>query len=170
MLLIKLFLSLIIIIQGSIANMDNKNIYEYFTEAEAMIVYDDGQIQEYTKEDSEYALILQALNEISKDAHEMPAYGISLDNETRNALQTNRWLELKFSKTIFHNEMPFDRLLIQIDSEYSGFNLIRHHDNIYEGRCFYLNINNNMYELDKLLTDLIWIFTYNNFNINKTEG
>ena len=85
----------------------------------------------------------------------MPAYGVSIDKDTRDALKTGLWLELKFSTTLTHNEMPFDSLLIEVDSEYSGFNIIRHHDNQYEGRCYYINLEKDMSSLYETIENIL---------------
>ena len=58
------------------------------------------------------------------------------------------WLKLIYDKTFVHNEMPFDSLLIQIEKDWTGFNIYRGNNGIYEGRCFYIDlVNNNMKNL-----------------------
>ena len=58
-----------------------------------------------------------------------------------------------FEKTKVYNEMPFETLLINVEKDWSGFNIIRKHDSKYEGRCFYINLENaDMSKLYELLT------------------
>ena len=78
------------------------------------------------------------------NSHEMPALGVSLDNETRNELKNGLWLEFNYKTTQTYNEMPFDSLLIKVEPDNSGFNVLRKHDNLYEGRCYYINLDCNM--------------------------
>ena len=154
MLLIKLFLNIALIITG--VNMNTTStIIDYFDKAESFIVYIDNNIEEYANKTQEYNRILKSLQEIVTEAHEMPAYGVSTDIDTKEALTQGIWLELKFAETQTHSDMPFDRLLIQVDSEYSGFNLIRYHDNKYDGRCYYLNLDKDMSILYTCLIDIM---------------
>lgn len=89
--------------------------------------------------------ILSQLDDMLEGSHEMPAFGVSLDNETKEAKKTGVWLELKYSATHSHNEMPFDSLLIEVQKDWTGFNIYRGNKGIYEGRCFYINlVDNNM--------------------------
>ena len=74
--------------------------------------------------------------------HEMPAYSVALNSDTKEAMRLGLWLELSFTTLQTYNEMPFDKLLIEIQPDWSGFNIIRHHDGIYEGRCYYISLNN----------------------------
>ena len=77
---------------------------------------------------------------------------LPLDNETREAIKTGLWIELIYSNTQEYNEMPFDTLLIQVEKDYTGFNIIRKHNDKYEGRCFYLALNGDMSKLYDILT------------------
>ena len=76
-------------------------------------------------------------------AHEMPAYGVSLDRETRKAVKSGVWAEFVFDKALSSNGMPFEKLLVNVQPEWSGFNIIRYtaaHG--YDGRCFYYDLVN----------------------------
>ena len=70
----------------------------------------------------------------------MPAFGVSLNDETIQAKQTGVWIELFYETTCLNNEMPFDSLLIQVEPENTGFNVIRKYDDKYDGRCFYIDL------------------------------
>ena len=87
------------------------------------------------------------ISDMLEGSHEMPAFGVSLDNETRMAKQSGTWIELIYDKTYTHLDMPFDKLLIEVNPEFSGFNIIRHHNGEYSGRCYYINLDGNMQEL-----------------------
>ena len=130
-------------------------ISDYFNQAQEIIIYVDGNIESYSNNTQEYDKLLSELLNLTKSSLEMPAYAVSLDNDIRDALTKGVWIELNFVKPLIHNEMPFERLLIQVDSEYTGFNLIRLYNGKYEGRCFYLNTTNNMSQLYTTIQDLI---------------
>lgn len=110
----------------------------YFEIATTVTTYVDGKICEYEASTDEYTNILNMLRDICKGSREMPAYGVSLNQETKAEMQKGIWVELGFSKMHTHNEMPFDSLLIEVQPHFQGFNLIRGQNKIYEGRCFHI--------------------------------
>ena len=69
----------------------------------------------------------------------MPAFGVSLHAETLNELKNDNWIKINFNKQIIVNELPFVSLIFKLEKT-SGFNLIRFHNEKYEGRCFYLDL------------------------------
>ena len=125
----------------------NLELIDYFSYAESIIVYKDSNTEEYNKHTPQFDLLLDSFLITCEGAHEMPAFGVSLHNETILALTKGTWIEFKFNKSLTHNEMPFSRLLIEVNGEYSGFNIIRYHNEEYSGRCFYFNLNTNMQKL-----------------------
>ncbi len=131
-----------------------ENLSDYFYKCSSITIFEDGAETIFVKGDDKYEEIISSLLKITKDAREMPAYGVSLDKETRLARNSGIWLELIFDNTTIYNEMPFDSLLIEINAKYSGFNVIRKVNEKYEGRCFYLNIINTMEPLEKLILNI----------------
>ena len=104
-----------------------------------------------TKDNKRFDNILDTLKRITEHAHDMPAFGVSLDNLTKEEMKKGTWLELKFDNTYEYNYMPFDSLLIKIEKDIYGFNLIRGNNGIYEGRCFYLSLNGSMNDLYEIM-------------------
>ena len=47
--------------------------------------------------------------------------------------------------------MDFEGLLIKVEKDWHGFNLIRKNNGKYDGRCFYLSLENSMDELYETL-------------------
>ncbi len=127
------------------------SIEKYFSLATAVVIHADGKTTKYTKEFNEYGQILSSLNNICHDCREMPAYGVSLDRETKAEIKVGLWLELAYDKTLEHNDMPFDTLLIKVEKDYQGFGIIRGNGGVYEGRCFHIycpkNTMENLYDL-----------------------
>lgn len=127
-------------------------IFEVFDEAEIINIYNDGIKTAYSAGEEEYKKILVSWNEMIDGAHDMPAYGVSLDNLTRKEMKSGLWVEFDFGKVSECNEMPFEKLLVKVEKDYYGFNLIRYNvDFGYDGRCFYLDLNGknmgNFYDL-----------------------
>ena len=136
---------------GHKVNIQN-DLIKCMTTPDSIVIYNNNAVTNINAEDETYAKITEAILTICKDAREMPAFGVSLDSETREAIKTGLWIELVYSTTQEYNEMPFDSLLIQVEKDYTGFNIIRKQNNKYEGRCFYLSLNGDMTALYDALT------------------
>lgn len=120
-------------------NMETKTIQEYLTSSnQAQVVVDNV----YYNVDNLTQLNV-VLNEILQDSHTMPAFGVSIHNETLNAIRHGVWLKLQYNETKQIDDMPFDELLIEINKEFTGFNIIRGNKGIYEGRCYYIDLIGN---------------------------
>lgn len=146
----KLCLSFIVLL-GGVINMDVRTDYqsipEIYHDAVQIVYYDDGVATAYGRDDATFAKIITALAEISQGSHDMPAFGVSLDAETRQARLSGVWLELVFDGEKYFNDYNFTSLLFQVKPDDSGFNLIRKIDGKYEGRCLYLALDGNMQAL-----------------------
>ena len=129
------------------------SIVDYFKIVSQIVVYNDNNMIVIDKNLQD--VLIAELENLTKDSHEMPAYSVALDNEVRTSITKGLWIELIFNNTIIHNEMPFDKLLIEVNANNQGFNLIRHHDNIYEGRCYYLSLNSSMEKLYNTIIKII---------------
>ena len=156
MLAIRLLILFIYLFSGANMSTTKENINEYFRLSQEIVIYYQNTAYTYSADKEEFKKIISSMDKICLDSHEMPAYGVSLDPDTREAIKSGLWVEFKFEQTQEHNDMPFDSLLINVNSEDSGFNLIRLHDNSYEGRCFYLSLDGNMSALFETLITLIW--------------
>lgn len=126
-------------------------------QAEAIIIYDEGKSRKFKKDEDAYFRLLNSWTELTAKALSMPAYGVSLDALTREKMAHGLWVEFVFEKTNYYREMPFDKLLIEVEPHYCGFNLIRHYRGEYSGRCFYLDLQGkNMREFfDFLASDFM---------------
>lgn len=137
----KLLCAILIVLNfflGENALAKYSSIEEYFSVANTITIYKDGLKTEYEKDSDEFGEILLSLNSITIGAREMPAYGVSLHEETIKEMQSGYWVELNFNKTKTYSEMPFDSLLIKVEKEWLGFDIIRGQKGVYEGRCFHL--------------------------------
>ena len=80
--------------------------------------------------------------ELIEEGYEMPAFGVALHEEVEKQKLTSTFVEFCFEDIYEHNDMPFCKLLIEVDKDFCGFNMIRYHNGEYGGRCFYINLNN----------------------------
>lgn len=117
-----------------------KEIQRYPAEAGSVCVYADGECTVFENGTEEYASILRAWDAMTEQAIQMPAFGVSIDRITREELRHGIWAEFVFPSVCVCAEMPFERLLLKVEPEYRGFNLIRCNGGKYEGRCYYLDL------------------------------
>lgn len=129
-------------------------INDYFDKSTSIIAYVDGKKINYDNTSKEYTDILTILSNMCVGSRDLPALGVSLHEETIQAINENIWIELKYPKILYHNEMPFDSLLINVMPNYMGFDLIRGQEGKYEGRCFHLSINGYTLPLYNYLVEL----------------
>lgn len=115
---------------------------EVFNNSSSVIVYKENDSHEFYKGEEVYDEILNEWNELVCDALPMPAFGVSLDQLTREEMKTGNWVEFVFDGRCEFNEMPFERLLVKVEEGSCGFNIVRYlSDEGYSGRCFYLQLN-----------------------------
>lgn len=127
--------------------MNYENLTDCFKDADNINVMLEGITKNFKRGEKEYKLIIDTLYKITLHSHEMPAFGVSLDNLTRDDMKNGSWIELCFNQTMSHEAMTFDSLLMRIENNHFGFNLIRKNNNKYDGRCFYLSLDNSTKEL-----------------------
>ena len=122
----------------------NTNIIDFLPQCKNILLYIDGNKKSYSKQDSQYNIIMQSFLDACKDGHEMPALGVALDQETKSNMTSGVFLEFVYDKQLTHNDMPFETLLVQINADDCGLNLIRKTNNQYQGRCFYYMLKQNL--------------------------
>ncbi|MDE6597491.1 MAG: hypothetical protein K2K60_02505 [Clostridia bacterium] len=127
-----------------------------FDKAESINVYSNGEVINYAANQKPFKEILVSWNDMIDGAHQMPAYGVSLNRETLKALKSGLWVEFVFDEVYENGGMPFEKLLIQVEKSFTGFNLIRYTTEYgYDGRCFYYDLlNKNMDNLYDILVNL----------------
>ena len=108
-------------------------------QAEEIILHRDGEAVCLHRGEAEFARIMAAWEETTKDALQMPAFGVSLDPLTRERMQKTVCLEFCFSG-VRGGELPFLRLLVFCEPAAMGFNLERQTEGRYQGRCYYLDL------------------------------
>lgn len=110
---------------------------------ESFTIFNNGKSKEINKNNKSFFIINEQLENLFKSARLMPAFGVSLHNETLNELKYNNWLQINFEKELNKNGLNFTSLLFKLDNT-SGFNLIRLNNGRYDGRCLYLDLSENI--------------------------
>lgn len=118
------------------------NVYEVFCESSSINIVKEGEVASFDKGIDQYYSILFEFEKMIEGSHQMPAFAVSIDEDTRRELSKGLWIEFVFLETNITSDLPFDKLLIKVEKDYGGFNIIREYEGKYEGRCFYLNLDN----------------------------
>lgn len=131
-------------------------LIDVFDNAEKINISNNGAIIAYNAGENRYNEILVGWKAMIETAHEMPAFGVSLDRETRKAMNSGVWVEFVFGKTYESNGMPYEKLLVNVNRDWQGFNLIRYNaKGGYDGRCFYYDlVGKNMADFSDILLNL----------------
>ncbi len=131
-------------------------INEIFEETRDINIYNDGAVVTYSDGDNRFTEIMAEWGRLLDGSYEMPAFGVSIDRLTVAEMKSGLWLEFCFGKTCYYNEMDFEKLLVKVEQENYGFNIIRYNaDRGYDGRCYYIDLNkSNMANLYQLLLEI----------------
>ena len=118
-------------------------MYEYdlndvINNCTAAQVYVDGKQKELGKD--ELAALKAVFEKMNVGGYEMPGYGVSIDSLTREELKSGVWVRLMCPERVYRGDIPFESLLIKVDENYCGYNLIREYEGKYQGRVFYFNL------------------------------
>ena len=122
---------------------NENSLCDYFEFIESFQIFENGKDKLILKTNEEFKQIEEQLRILFTNSRLMPAFGVSLHNETLNEIKSNCWLQVNFNKEIVKNGLPFNALLFRLE-ETQGFNLIRLYDGKYEGRCLFLDLDKEM--------------------------
>ena len=118
------------------------------------VIIDDNSLV-FNKGTYEYNGILNEFKKMIFNSHEVPSLGVSLDELTREEKKKGVWIEFKFNEISYSRDMPFESLLVNVNLDFYGFNVIRKYEGKYEGRTYYINLVNNM--------DNLYYYLVNNY-------
>ena len=118
-----------------------KELTDAVQTAGRIIVIADGREHCFEKGDAAFRAIIKAWNEMTATAIRMPAFGVSIDELTRREMKQGLWTEFRYEKETSCAGMAFDRLFVCVKEEFRGFNVVRHVQEKYQGRCFYVDLS-----------------------------
>lgn len=125
---------------------------KYVNQIESFSIFTNGECKCVLSGGNEFEKIFNKIEKILCGSRVMPAFGVSLHDETQNVLRSDVWLQINFNETQEKDGMPFDSLLFKLEVT-SGINLIRLHHGQYEGRCIYLDFDDEI-DLYTILEDI----------------
>ncbi|MEG1706527.1 MAG: hypothetical protein RR086_01060 [Clostridia bacterium] len=120
------------------------SLYEVVDNCEYCIVYLNGIQYKYLRSARKFESILRGIATLTEGAQALEPFGVALQSDTLSALKEGLFIEFYFYSVLVVDGMTFDRLLIEIKPEYSGFNIIRATKGKYGGRCYYIGLNKPM--------------------------
>ena len=112
-------------------------------------IFTNGSKLVLQRPEEQFKFLIDQIQNLFQNSRLMPAFGVSLHEETQNALMEDEWIQLNFPKTLSVDGLEFDSLLFKIETT-GGMNLIRLVNGKYEGRCFYLDFQ-EMLDLKQIL-------------------
>lgn len=116
-------------------------LYKLTSYAKEITIYDDGERRAYSVGEPQFEQICAVWDGTLAGAHQMPAFGVSLNGETVRAMKQGLWLEFDFGTTCISDGMDYEKLLVNVEREFNGFNIIRYNSSCgYDGRCFYFDL------------------------------
>ncbi len=132
-----------------------ENIQQAFPAAEEIVVCRDGKRSGYQRGGKEYEEIMAVWQATLTGSRQMPAFGVSIHDLTVKEMTKGVWIEFIYNQRCESWEMDFDRLAVNVSASFTGFNVIRHVDGQYLGRCYYLDlVGRNMSEIYDCLKTL----------------
>lgn len=127
-------------------------VQEIFDEVQQIEIHKNGSTEKLLPAQMGYKLVINGFKNLLSNARQMPAFGVSLDGEMRTAMREGLWVEFDFGKKLWYSQMSFEKLLVQVISSHSGFNIIRYNSvDGYAGRCYYFALNGDMSQFDDVL-------------------
>ena len=118
--------------EGYFANTIDKIIsVEYFK---------NGEKFELSSNEEWFEDFKEQLFEIFSNSRSLPSLGVSLHEETKKELKHGEWIQINFKDRMEENGLIYDGLLFRLEQT-CGINLIRILDGKYEGRTFYLDLD-----------------------------
>lgn len=118
---------------------EEAKLINYINEISSIKIFNNGVSTLVFKGQDDFKKITNKLKELFSISRIMPAFGVSLHNETLNALKSDMWLQINFNKKLTINQLDFQSLLFKLEQT-GGINLIRKNNNQFTGRCIYLDL------------------------------
>mgnify|MGYP001070700145 CR=1 FL=1 len=130
---------------------------EIIKNCNCICLYLDGEKTYFEKNSPAYNDIMNAWEDMTNNAIQMPAFGVSINAMTVENMRKGLWFEMLFNSKQQDEGMPFVRLLVNVVNDFSGFNIIRYlPEEGYQGRCFYFQLMGcDMSEFAKALNKAI---------------
>lgn len=125
---------------------------DVFSEANVVQFYKDGE--EFFVSESDQTRFDEIFVEAISGSRQMPAFAVAIHKLTMEDFKEGYWVKFDYGKTVSASGMDFDQLLIHIQPNSYGVNVIRGNNGKFDGRCYYLDLDNTLDEIYDFLTDV----------------
>lgn len=130
-------------------NDNENNLMDVLDYVESFEVLTDGKKEKIFQNDERFNVLISKLKDLFVNSRLMPAFGVSIHDETLIALEHDQWLQINLKQETKKNGLPFNSLLFKLE-EVQSFNLIRFHNQKYIGRCLCLDLDEEI-DLNNLI-------------------
>ena len=130
-------------------NNVEQNLVDVLDKIKSFEIYTHGNKETIGKNNDRFLKLKNNIEEVFFNSRLMPAFGVSLHEETIHELKNGVWLKLNFDSEIIKNGLLCNSLLFKLE-EVQGFNLIRMFNNRFDGRCLYLDLD-SVVDLNKII-------------------
>ncbi len=125
---------------------------EVFSEANVVQFFNDGQ--QVVMSESEEARFDELFVEAISGSRQMPAFAVAIHKLTMEDFKEGYWVKFDYGKKMNASGLPFNQLLIHVQQNSSGINIIRGNNGRFDGRCFYLDLDGNLDEVYDFLATI----------------
>ena len=121
-------------------NDNSHTMIDCFDYVNRIEIINNGKVRMMKPDNKYFAKTVNNLKKVFSCARLLPALGVSLHDDTIVALRQGRWLKVYFSKEMEKNGLPFENILLPLE-QVSGTNIIREYHDRYDGRCLYVDFD-----------------------------
>ena len=122
------------------------NIQNAIKNADIIVISHSSKELTLLKDSFQYEMVLNYIESILENSRQVPALGVAINDEVVAEKKNKDWVEFSFNKICDIDGMFFDALLIFLEKDMGGVNVFRKVDGKYDGRCFYINLDNGVSE------------------------
>ncbi len=135
-----LILAAFFVTPAAVSADNGRSISDVIASADNVAVIKNGERKVFDSSSEVFISVTDCFCRLLENCREMPCFGVSIDKETRKAMNRGYWLEFCYGEQQTYNGMTFDALVLAVMPEYRGFNLIRANGGKYEGRCYHIEL------------------------------
>ena len=120
-------------------------IMSFFVTVDALPFVQSAELlvdgKEIVLTEDEQSKLQQQVENLFEGSLTMPAFGVMFDDMFQEATSNGTFVSLKFGRILEVNGLPFDQIVFQVSPDWSGFNLFRGMNGVFQGRCIYIDLN-----------------------------
>ncbi|MDE6583250.1 MAG: hypothetical protein K2K31_01185 [Clostridia bacterium] len=128
---------------------ETTDVLPYVTSTSLLV---DGQIIEMTLDEQQ--TLQEQVASLFEGSKTMPAFGVIFDEMYKEEITSGTYISLRFPQLVQVNGLPFDEIVFKVESDWTGVNLYRGINGVFNGRCIYIEFDKNMNEIYNFIHNL----------------